>query len=660
MKWPTLGGVVVIFIAIGAELTAASSDVARSALQPPVGGAAASAPVAAKQDFSLIDYSQRLLRIKPELCLFDLTQQGRCEGIKDIADGVIAASDSERRIAQGLVNQVFPAAAHQKMLGICTRREIATRNNASAWVNNGRVGAQEHDFKANLIVEPAANSKPYIEKVFVNPDETLICMGDLHGSLHSLLRNLWHMVECNQLKDDFTLAPNHRLIFLGDLVDRGVYGTETILLLLCLLWKNPGRVHLARGNHEDIDGAKDFAFNAFGFLDEINLKFPTVHERDYLIALYESFFLSLPHALFIGVGDEASRWWMECAHGGFDPFIDVRAFLGLDAISAVNSTKRFAWVESVSKDASHIRPPEWRLAEGLNWTDVTGVPSESSFSAVSGVWNANTKRSGGVLPGAGVCASIEQLNDYLQASGLKALVRGHQDMWSCVKVLMNGLHEPQSWRVHPAFADYTPARIFTEGFYPSRFFPCDGAQTTPCFTCTTAGEGKGTLNDGYLIIRCAARYEDTIFQVYENHLSQATLKATVQETLRLDAATTLPADLKTSRHGKFVTIVPRAGRYNDAYAPGVDAAAAAATAMHRWVEEPDQNPIHPALIDCARKPFVSVAPPAASAVSASGSLAGNKRNASDDVLGAGGSAAATTAGSSTAADSALSESTDKP
>jgi len=49
-------------------------------------------------------------------------------------------------------------------------------------------------------------------------------------------------------------------LFLGDYVDRGIYGTEVMLLLLCYKINFPQKVILLRGNHESRSMTENFTF----------------------------------------------------------------------------------------------------------------------------------------------------------------------------------------------------------------------------------------------------------------------------------------------------------------------------------------------------------------------------------------------------------------
>eukprot|EP00211_Chloroparvula_japonica_P001329 CAMPEP_0119144726 /NCGR_PEP_ID=MMETSP1310-20130426/36363_1 /TAXON_ID=464262 /ORGANISM="Genus nov. species nov., Strain RCC2339" /LENGTH=581 /DNA_ID=CAMNT_0007136497 /DNA_START=110 /DNA_END=1852 /DNA_ORIENTATION=- len=71
--------------------------------------------------------------------------------------------------------------------------------------------------------------------------------GDIHGSVHSILRSTSRFVEENSWR---LLDPTRRLVFLGDYVDRGAYSLEALYVLLRLKIANPSRVFLLRGDHE--------------------------------------------------------------------------------------------------------------------------------------------------------------------------------------------------------------------------------------------------------------------------------------------------------------------------------------------------------------------------------------------------------------------------
>lgn len=94
------------------------------------------------------------------------------------------------------------------------------------------------------------------------------------------------------------------MIFCGDYVDRGYHGAEVFALVLTLRARNPERVFLAHGNHED-----RWLNEAGGLLDELVAKFGRelgLGGRDRATAL-DAFgavfdaYETLPQALFVGV-----------------------------------------------------------------------------------------------------------------------------------------------------------------------------------------------------------------------------------------------------------------------------------------------------------------------------------------------------------------------
>jgi len=118
-----------------------------------------------------------------------------------------------------------------------------------------------------------------------------IC-GDIHGQFHDLIR----------LFEYGGQPPESNYLFLGDYVDRGKQGIETITLLLAYKVKYPENFFLLRGNHECANISR-----IYGFFDEC--------KRRYNAKIWKHFcdvFNCMPVS---GVIDNK----IMCMHGGLSP-----------------------------------------------------------------------------------------------------------------------------------------------------------------------------------------------------------------------------------------------------------------------------------------------------------------------------------------------------
>ena len=79
-------------------------------------------------------------------------------------------------------------------------------------------------------------------------------VGDIHGQFSDLVR----LLECGGH------PPDQTYIFLGDYVDRGNYGVECMMLLLCYKIAHPDKIFMLRGNHECGPISR-----IYGFYDEV-------------------------------------------------------------------------------------------------------------------------------------------------------------------------------------------------------------------------------------------------------------------------------------------------------------------------------------------------------------------------------------------------------
>ena len=88
------------------------------------------------------------------------------------------------------------------------------------------------------------------EPNLIHIGEPIVIVGDLHGQYYDL---------CHML-DKAGPPTDTNYLFLGDYVDRGIYGVEVVLLLLAIKLNFPQRVVLLRGNHESRNMTENFTF----------------------------------------------------------------------------------------------------------------------------------------------------------------------------------------------------------------------------------------------------------------------------------------------------------------------------------------------------------------------------------------------------------------
>lgn len=78
------------------------------------------------------------------------------------------------------------------------------------------------------------------EPNLVHIEEPICVVGDIHGQYSDLLNMISKVGEVGTIN----------YLFLGDYVDRGIYGIEVCLLLFAIKLNNPKSVVMLRGNHE--------------------------------------------------------------------------------------------------------------------------------------------------------------------------------------------------------------------------------------------------------------------------------------------------------------------------------------------------------------------------------------------------------------------------
>ena len=161
-------------------------------------------------------------------------------------------------------------------------------------------------------------------------------VGDIHGSLHALVRNLCHMRQHGVLSEDFRVAPHTMLVFLGDYVDYGPYGMEVLWTLLWLRCLNPKNCVLIGGNHEDVQqntvvggGSPD------NFQREVQMRFRKFTNWRLLQPHLQRLYATLPRALVLQTRDTQLHF----SHGCGSPALHH----GPDASPAIS--EQIAWAD---------------------------------------------------------------------------------------------------------------------------------------------------------------------------------------------------------------------------------------------------------------------------------------------------------------------------
>jgi len=203
------------------------------------------------------------------------------------------------------------------------------------------------------------------EPVVLSVSGPCIIVGDLHG----------HLIDLMRILKKHGMPLNHSYLFLGDIVDRGEFSLETLILVFALKIKYPQNVFVIRGNHEF-----EQMYSTCGFYKEIM----SIYSKDTIISSFETAFSFLPLAGIVGVHHF-------CIHGGIGPAISSLSnlYTELRPISDFNSEK--------------VSSAVW--SDPLETIEKPFVPSNR---------------------GKGYFFNKKALSSFLQTNYLKTLIRGHE------------------------------------------------------------------------------------------------------------------------------------------------------------------------------------------------------------------------------------------
>ncbi len=209
--------------------------------------------------------------------------------------------------------------------------------------------------------------------------DSIVIVGDIHGSLHNLEKAVEAWVESGADK----------IVFLGDYVDRGPNGLEVITRLIELRLSEPSRVILLRGNHESAS-----MNSIYGFADEVYSKIPHSEARE-LMRLILDFYTTLDWI--------ATTHDMLLVHGG----IPCRECVGGEPASIEDVCKAVEESGPVKDTVYGIHP----ILMQLVWNDPRGNIE----------WFHPSSRGEGVY-----YYGLKAWLSFMKSHGIKLILRGHE------------------------------------------------------------------------------------------------------------------------------------------------------------------------------------------------------------------------------------------
>ena len=210
---------------------------------------------------------------------------------------------------------------------------------------------------------------------------------------------------------------NKHLIFLGDIVDRGIYGFEILMLIFLLKKLNQNNIHINNGNHEE----KYMNIKYFGS-DMEKLFEETKKNKDSIWNKINNIFLYNHSALLIQNPNETEKYTY-LAHGGYPIKSDGSGFHSTFTAENIKSNdKIFIYNNEItSNDCNNIR-----------WNDFYGLVPTTLNIARGCSWVTGTN-----------------LIEEIKKIGVELTIRAHQDTKHNTKLIKRG-------SVYDDFMDITP------------------------------------------------------------------------------------------------------------------------------------------------------------------------------------------------------------
>ena len=252
----------------------------------------------------------------------------------------------------------------------------------------------------------------FIKVLRPNVTDKFIIIGDIHGSYATFIRILLRLRKMKVFDENCKFDDNYHLVFLGDIIDRGTYGLEILMLIYYLKLANPENIHINNGNHEEHTTNSKGGFGSH---------LVQIFNKDNAIAIWTNFnnLFLLNHSALMIENPNKKGEYCYLAHGGF-PLDTTEASITAPIKKPGCFPSEFNET-SFNDELNKIFIPISKTSKTIRWADFYGLPDVEFNSARISGWIIGTN-----------------LIDRANKMGIKMVIRGHQDSLYNTKLIKKG------------------------------------------------------------------------------------------------------------------------------------------------------------------------------------------------------------------------------
>jgi len=200
--------------------------------------------------------------------------------------------------------------------------EIDEDYNCQLYNNSNEI--EKRMINENDIYDERRLDEGFIYNIHLNKNDKVIIFGDFHGSFHTFYRNFLrlHLLGIIDFQN-YIINDGYKIIFLGDIADRGQYALEIYYIIckfICVNNNDPNnlKIVLNRGNHEEPSQwrLEDAPLKAFGFTSELTRKIKDRNQHKIILTYMKRLLSYSSTGIVLTYHDYSNthRYWL--SHGG--------------------------------------------------------------------------------------------------------------------------------------------------------------------------------------------------------------------------------------------------------------------------------------------------------------------------------------------------------